>query len=642
MAEGLYKSKAHSLTYRSSVLFAASRCTVCCFHDVSILKGRGGKSAMKKTIKIGGASGFWGESMMATPQLLRGETLDYIVYDYLAEITMSIMARARASNPDLGYATDFVSGVIKPHLAEIKRQGVKILSNAGGVNPDACAKAVRAAVAEAGLDLKVAVVRGDDLLPRADALRGSITEMFSGDAFPADGAPASMNAYLGAFPVAAALSAGADIVITGRSVDSAVTLGACIHAFGWQAEDWDHLASGSLAGHIIECGPQTTGGNFTDWEDVDDIANIGYPIVEVSADGSFTVSKPDGTGGLVSVGTVAEQMLYEIGDPQAYMLPDVVCDFSATEIKLIDNHRVHVSGAKGYPAPATYKVSATYFHGFRGGTLLSFVGRDADRKAERYADQLVTRCRHFFRERNIPDFDEVSVEVIGADSQFGSAPNMGAREVVLKLAVKHPDQQGVGLLLREASGLALATPPGLSIFAGSRPKPSPVVRLFSFEIAKSEVPVEVEVDGRVLNDHPASVQQFFSHDMIMRVAPPSAPEQTPTVSVPLEKLAWGRSGDKGNKSNIGVIARQADYLPYIWAALDEPHVRAHFAHFVEPGSAIDRYHLPGSHAMNIVMHDALGGGGVASLRNDPQGKAYAQILLAFPIPIPSRIAETLA
>ncbi len=599
---------------------------------------------MAKKIRIAGASGFWGESMMATPQLLACGDLDYIVYDYLAEITMSIMARARAANPDLGYATDFVSGVIAPHIADIHRQGIKILSNAGGVNPEACGRAVRDVIAATGLDLKVAVVSGDDLLPRAETLKSQITEMFSGDAFPAENLPASMNAYFGAFPVAAALDAGADIVITGRSVDSAVTLGACIHAFAWQESDWDQLAAGSLAGHIIECGPQATGGNFTDWEDVGDISNIGYPIITVGADGSFEVSKPANTGGLVSVGTVAEQMLYEIGDPQAYFLPDVVCDFSQTRIEEVGPDRVRVSAAKGYPAPAHYKVSATYFDGFRGGTLLSFVGRDADRKAQLYADQLVARCRDFFRARNLADFEEVSVEVIGADSQFGATPDIGAREVVLKLAVKHEDQKGVALLLKEATGLALATPPGLSIFAGSRPKPSPVVRLFSFEIDKADVPVRVAVDDAEIAFSSAPLSEPFSADHIARVAAPAAlpSDEALTQSVPLEKLAWGRSGDKGNKSNIGVIARRAEFLPYIWAALDDAALRTYFAHFIAEKSAIDRYYLPGVHAMNIVMHEALGGGGVASLRNDPQGKAYAQVLLAHPIPVPSHIAESVA
>ena len=599
---------------------------------------------MQKTIKIGGASGFWGESMVATPQLLAVGDLDYVVYDYLAEITMSIMARARSAKPDMGYATDFITGVLKPHLPSIAQTGVKILSNAGGVNPEACGKAARQLIEEMGLDLTVAVVTGDDLLPRKEELAASSIEMFSGATFPDIGSIASMNAYFGAFPIAAALDAGADIVITGRSVDSAVTLGACIHSFNWARDDWDRLAGGSLAGHIIECGPQATGGNFTDWEQAGDIANIGYPIVEISPDGSFLCSKPAGTSGLVSVGTISEQMLYEIGDPQAYMLPDVVCDFSATTITQVGDDLVRVANTKGYPAPDQYKVSATYFEGYRGGTLLSFIGRDADRKAQHYADQIVSRCSESFRQQNLSDFEEVSIEVIGADSQYGAEPNLGAREVVLKFAVKHDDIRGVGLMLKEATGLALATPPGLSIFAGARPKPSPVVRLFSFLIDKDAVPVTVSIDQTAI-DYKEQVQKGFDSSVITRPAAPaydsSSDPSGDLVAVPLEKLAWGRSGDKGNKSNIGVIARDAKFLPYIWASLSPEAVGAYFSHFIEAGSGVDRYYLPGSHAINFVMHEALGGGGVASLRNDPQGKAYAQILLDYPISIPHKMAEAL-
>ena len=299
-----------------------------------------------KTLRIAGASGFWGDASHATSQLLHQAKVDFIVYDYLAEITMSIMARARAKKPETGYALDFVSAAMKPNLKEIARQGVKIVSNAGGVNPQACADALRAVIAEQGLDLQVACVLGDDLLDQSAHLAAQhCSEMFSAEPFPAVDKIASINAYLGAFPVALALEQGADIVITGRCVDSAVTLGACINHFGWGRDDLDQLAMGSLAGHILECGPQATGGNFTDWELVESLETIGYPIAEISADGSFLCSKPADTGGLVSVGTVAEQMVYEIGDPQAYILPDVVCDFSQVKLEQVGDDLVAVSGA---------------------------------------------------------------------------------------------------------------------------------------------------------------------------------------------------------------------------------------------------------------------------------------------------------
>jgi hypothetical protein len=576
--------------------------------------------------------------MMATPQLLQVEGMDYLAYDFLAEITMSILARARAAKPEMGYATDFISGVLKPNLREIADKKVKILTNAGGVNPEACGAAARELIKEAGLDLKVAVVTGDDLLDRAQDF-AAMQDMFSGADCPDPASLASVNAYLGGFPVAKALDGGADIVITGRSVDSAVTLGACIHAFGWQPQDLDALAGGSLAGHIIECGPQASGGNFTDWELSGDIAEIGYPFIDIDGDGVFTVMKPEGTSGVVNVGTVSEQMLYEIGDPQAYLLPDVTCDFSGVTIEQAGDNQVRVAQAKGHTPPTHYKVCATYADGFRAGTLMSFIGLQAAAKAKSFAEAAFVRARNVLRQHNLADYSETSIEVIGDDSQFGEATsNPHAREVVLKIAAKHETQAGAGALLREISGLGLATPAGLSIFAGSRAKPSPVVRLFSFLLPKADLSIGLDVDGQKQSFEEAAVS---GGDAPATPPVPDAPPEKGAVDVPLVKLAWGRSGDKGNKANIGIIARDAAYLPYIWAALDEDAIRHRFGHFIGDNPALARFYLPGSHAMNILIEDALGGGGVASLRNDPQGKAYAQILLDHPIPIPQKLAESL-
>jgi len=594
---------------------------------------------VEKVIRIGGASGFWGDAAMSTPQLLAAGGLDYIVYDYLAEITMSILARARAEKPEAGYATDFVSLALKPNLVEIARQKVKIISNAGGVNPQACAAAVRALIAERGLDLKVAAVTGDDLIAQKDALaKQGLAEMFSADPFPDAKKILSINAYLGAFPIARALDEGADIVVTGRCVDSAVTLGACIHEFGWTPADLDKLAGGSLAGHILECGPQATGGNFTDWESViDRLEDIGYPIAEISPDGSFVCTKPEGSGGVVNVGTVSEQMLYEIGDPQAYMLPDVVCDFSAVTIAQQAPDRVRVTNAKGYPAPDTYKVCATYVDGFRGGLTMSFYGIDASRKAARFAEVVYKRARRTLRGLNLPDFTEISSEVIGAESQFGSARRIEvSREVVVKIAAKHPDAIGIGILLKEATGLGLATPPGLSGFAGGRPKPTPVARLFSFTLPKTAVSIAIEVEGKT-STFADTAGTRFDPASLPRPETPGPEETSGLVSVPLVALAWARSGDKGDKANIGVIARRAEYLPYICRTLTEDVVAGRFAHFLQGG--VERFVLPGPHALNFLLHNVLGGGGVASLRNDPQGKGYAQLLLEAPIEIPAALAK---
>lgn len=607
---------------------------------MSAAKG-GAALAEAKRVRIGGASGYWGESDMAVPQFLRNGQLDYIVFDYLAEITMSIMARAREKDASLGYATDFVTSVVAPNLEEIARQGVRLVSNAGGVNPRACGEAVRALIAEAGLDLKVAVIEGDDLLARAGELAGEgHREMFSGEAFPEPGRLASINAYLGAFPIAQALDRGADIVITGRCVDSAVTLGPCIHEFSWAGDDWDRLAGGSLAGHVIECGPQASGGNFTDWRDVaDTLHEVGYPIAEISADGSFHVTKPPDTGGQVSIGTVAEQMLYEIGDPQAYLLADVTCDFSGVEIIADGPGRVQVSGARGRPPPATYKVSATYADGFRAGTVMFFYGEEAGEKARAFASSAIERARAKLRAMNAPDFSETLVELIGDESVYGDFAGADpSRSVAVKIAARHDDQRAAGLLLRELSGLGLAAPPGLSGFAGGRSRPSPVLRLFSFTLPKGEVPVSVDFgNGPQAVSMPAI--QANGQAEAGRPEPPPAPDMDDPVDVPLIKLAWARSGDKGNKANIGVIPRRKAYAPYIWAALDEAEIEKRFAHFLE--GSVERFFMPGTGAVNFLLHDVLGGGGVASLRNDPQGKGYSQILLQAPVAVPRKLAEEL-
>jgi hypothetical protein len=599
----------------------------------------------EKIIRIAGASGFWGDAVRATPQLLKDENVDFIVYDYLAEITMSIMARARAKDPDAGYALDFVSAAMKPNLKEIARQGVRVVSNAGGVNPQACANALRVVIADLGLSLKVACILGDDMIGQRDKVAAhGYKEMFSGADFPEVEKVASINAYLGAFPVARALKEGADIVVTGRCVDSAVTLGACIDAFGWSRDDLDQLAMGSLAGHILECGPQATGGNFTDWELSNNLENIGYPITAIKADGSFVCSKPEGTGGLISVGTIAEQMVYEIGDPQAYILPDVVCDFSNVTLTEVGENLIEVTGATGLPAPDTYKVCSTYADQFRGGTTMTFYGFDADKKANKLAAAIFTASRRTLKMFGLDDYSETSVELIGAESQYGANTAVAnCRELSMKIAVKHADPAGISVLLKECVGLGLATPPGLSGFAGARPKPSPVVRLFSFALPKGNMPIQIEFDGTYI-DCPDTLGTALNRDQIIRPEPPAKIPDTDRVEVPLIKLALARSGDKGNKANVGIIARDPEYLPYIYAALTEQVVAERFAHFLPEGAAqqsacyVERYLMPGSNAINFLIHDVLGGGGMASIRNDAQGKGFGQLMLDAPIRVSAAIA----
>lgn len=589
-------------------------------------------------IRIGGASGYWGDASLATAQLLAEGDLDFIVYDYLAEITMAILARQRKQDETTGYAADFVTRAMAQNLAKIAKNNVRVISNAGGINPRACARAIREQIARQGLDLAVAVVTGDELTGMGETLAAEgIREMFSHAHFPQTDRIGSINAYLGAFPIAAALDRGADIVITGRCVDSAVTLGACIHSFGWGADDFDLLAAGSLAGHVIECGTQATGGNFTDWGQVaGTLADIGYPIVEIERDGVFTVSKPTDTGGTVSHGTVAEQIVYEIGDPCAYVLPDVICDFSQVTVAETTPDRVRVRGARGRGRPGDYKVCLTHHDGYRGGQLFTYCGIDATEKAETFARAALQRGRQALDASNSPDFTETSIEILGSESQFGAnRKSSPAREVCVKIAVRHPEAHGVATFLKEATGLALAAPPGLSGFAGTRPRPSPVLALFSFLLSKDRVSARIEdaAGNAIIPLQGASTLQPAERP----VPPAPSAANAEMVEVDLLRVCWARSGDKGDNANIGVIARRPEFMPYIWATLDEATVTRLFAHFLR--GEVLRYHLPGLHAMNIVLTQVLGGGGTSSLRNDPQGKGYAQILLAHRIRVPKSLLK---
>jgi hypothetical protein len=586
----------------------------------------------ERCVRIGGASGFWGDSSVGAPQLVKLGQVDYLVFDYLAELTMSILAAARAKDANLGYATDFVTVTMKAILKDVVAQGVKVISNAGGVNPKACAQAIAALAAEQGLNVTIAVVQGDDVMPLVPQLREEgVTELQSGAELPARLLTA--NAYLGALPVRQALADGAQVVITGRCVDSAVTLGALMHEFGWDATDYDRLAQGSLAGHIIECGCQATGGLHTDWESVLDWAHIGYPVIECRSDGSFVATKPLATGGLVSPAVIAEQMLYEIGNPRRYLLPDVTCDFSEVTLEAMGEHRVLVRGARGLAPGPGYKVSATYMDGFRCSAQLTIVGVDAARKSRRTGEAILERTRELFAQHGFTDFTRTLVEVLGSEhGNYGPhAQTADVREAVLRVAVMHPQKAALELFAREIAPAGTSWSPGTT-GADGRPKPSPCIKQFAFLLDKRRVAPAVAIGDRFT---PVAVP--VGQDEVPAPAAPSpALNETvngPTVEVPLIRVAWARSGDKGDTSNVGIIARRPEWLPVLREQLTEARVAQWLAHLVH--GTVTRFDVPGIHAMNFVCTRALDGGGMASLRNDPLGKGMAQILLSMPVQVPA-------
>ena len=580
-----------------------------------------------RIVRIGAATAFFNDSRLGIAQLLeKADALDYIIFDFLAESVMGGLGRGLAAGTGQGYAADFARGYILPHLHTLLDRGIRVVANAGGLAPAACANALREGAAALCLHPRIGVVSGDNLTARLDEVIGADTrDMFDGSTVADRLAGAdrvnSLVAYTGAFPIAAALGAGADIVVTGRVVDSALALGALIHEFGWGEDDFDLLAAGTLAGHLLECSAQVTGGTFTDWRDVPDWAGIGMPIGECHTDGRVTITKPAGTGGLVSIGTVAEQLLYEVSDPQRYVVPDVIVDLNGVTLTAVGENRVEVSGARGLGRSGTYKASLTYDSGWRGSALIPVIGIEAAAKAQRLGDEIFARTGAMLRQAQLPPYTTTRCDVIGGD--IGPA--------ICRILADHPDREGAELLVREQGSAISHMAVGTTLGLGSAVRP--LQRITGFLLPKSQVTTVATVDGVVV---PVAVAIDASAGAGEGAVPafPAAPDAIdPDATVPLIRLAWGRSGDKGDLFNVAVIAREPRFLPYIAVALTAEAVGAHYGRLLGHGGAlpVERFSVPGLSALNFVVGSSMQGGILAATYLDPVAKGMAQLLLEVPI-----------
>ncbi len=452
---------------------------------------------MSKVVRVAGGQGFWGDWPEAPRRQVEGGPIDYLMLDYLAEVTMSILQKQKERDPAMGYARDFV-GAMESVLSAVAERGVKVIANAGGVNPEGCAAAVRAMAERAGRAgaLRIGIVTGDNLLPRIDELLAGGHELRNMDT----GEPLSVvrdrviaaNAYIGSTPIVEALAKGANVVITGRSTDTALTMAPLRHEFGWGPTEWDKLAAGIIAGHIIECGAQCSGGNcLHEWRSIENLADVGYPIVEGAADGTFVVTKHPGTGGRVSVQTVTEQLVYEMGDPHAYITPDVVADFTSIQLEPAGTNRVRVHGIKGAPATDKLKVSIAYRSGYKAVGSLVYAWPDALEKA-----QLADRVLRERLDRLGLTFEKVLSEFVGASATHGPLAGDAGRhapEVQYRIGVRDPDKKKVERFTREIVPLVLNGPPSVTGFAGGRPKVEEIVAYWPALVDKAVVQTHVEV-----------------------------------------------------------------------------------------------------------------------------------------------------
>ncbi|WP_338637663.1 acyclic terpene utilization AtuA family protein [Spirobacillus cienkowskii] len=614
----------------------------------------------KEFIRIANAGGYWGDDPYALRRQVYGELkLDYISIDFLAEITMSILQKQKTKDPSAGYAKDFIN-ILEPVLADCVQRKIKIITNAGGVNPLACAEALFALARKKNLNLKVAVINGDDILKNISKLRQSgvdFKNMETQENFEnyADKVLCA-NAYFGALPVAEALSFDPHIVLCGRVTDTGITLGAMIHEFKWKSDDYDKLAHGIVAGHIIECGAQASGGNFTDWQKVPTFIDIGFPIVECYPDGSFYVTKHPKTGGYMSCQTVREQLLYEMGSPQAYITPDVIADFSTIQIHASSLDRVKISGVKGKKPTDFLKVSIAYEDGFKCSGTLIISGPDVRNKAEMFAKVFWIRLENELLNAGFnKTVDFKNTEYVGDDSTHkGMLKKHDAIEILLKLTVRDNNKEKLNIFRKLLPSMILSGPAGVAVTGGA-PTISEVVSYWpalipqqyalpsifiyeqQYEKDKSELISEkkelkwtVTQGESVIKEPPTDL---WSSNLV------SIMSTSRLIKVCLMEIAHARSGDKGDTVNIGLIGRSPECYVWLRENITAEKVNDWF-HSLCKGE-VHRYLVPNLWALNFLLEQSLGGGGTKSLQIDAQGKTFSQALLRCEVDIPEILLATI-
>ena len=448
---------------------------------------------MKNIIRIGNGQGFWGDSIDAPVRLAKDGPLDYLTLDYLAEVTLSIMQRQKLKNPNTGYARDFLD-LVERILPEISDKGVKVITNAGGVNPQSCRSELIQLAKSSGKEIKIGVIQGDDIFPTLAELRKkgvSFENMDTGADFDSIMDKVySANVYINSSTISDALDKGAQIVLAGRVSDPGLALGPCIYEFGWKDQDYDLLAAGTLAGHITECGAQCTGGNYSRWQDVPNLANVGYPIIEMQPNGKFCITKHENSGGLINRETIGEQVLYEMGDPNHYISPDVCVDFTSFRINDLGSNKVSISNVSGLAPTDTYKVSISYFAGYKATGQLTISGPNAYEKAQLTAEIIWKRLKN-----SGVTFEDTSTEYLGLSSCHGEINALPSQinEVVLRLGVKDSDKNKVNRFGKELAPVITSGPPGITGFSGGRPKAQEIIAYWPTLIPKELVHTSVDV-----------------------------------------------------------------------------------------------------------------------------------------------------